>query len=139
MSFLFSFFVLPFVLIGMLLSAKNIYFYLMKHPKLGFSSPNKAGLVTFVFTGVSAGIIAAPHFVTGAFGVFAYFLAVVYLTYIIVGLTHTWKWIQLIWAAEDADPTNDPKLPGDAQARTAGDGNASNKNATGPAAPPKSK
>ena len=123
MSFLFSFFVLPFVLVGMVLCAKNIYFYLLKHPKLGQSAPNKAGLVTFVFTGVSAGLIAAPHFLTGAFGVFNYVLAAVYLTYIVVGLTHSWKWIRLIWAVEDNDPTNDPKLPGDeAKDGTAGNG-----------------
>jgi len=116
MSFLFSLFVVPFVVLGLLLTTKSIYFWLRKHPKLGQSAPNKAGLVAFIFAGLSAGLIAAPHFLTGALGLFNYVLAVVYVTFIVVGLVHVWKWLRLIWIVEDGDPTNDPKLSGDHEA-----------------------
>ena len=109
MSFLFSIFVLPFVLLGMLVSAKNIYLKLRKQPRLA----SKAGLVTVIFTGLSAALISAPHFLTGAFGIFHYVLAAVYVTYIIVGLYKAYQWARLILILEDGDPTNDPVFPGD--------------------------
>jgi len=112
MSFLFSIFVLPFVLLGMLVSAKNIYLKLRKHPRFA----KNAGLATVIFTGLSAALISAPHFLTGAFGIFHYVLAAVYVTYICVGLFKAYQWARLIFILEDGDPTNDPTFPGDTKA-----------------------
>lgn len=113
MSFLFSFFVLPIVLVGLIVSAKNLYLYLLKHPQLKASDPNTAGLATFLFAGLSAGLIAAPHFLTGAVGLFHYVLAVVYVSFLVVGITRIWKWVRLVKAVEDGDPANDPTFPED--------------------------
>src|SRR4030095_3820504 len=115
MSFLFSVFVLPFVLLGMLVSAKNIYLKLRKHPRLA----KNAGLATVIFTGLSAALISAPHFLTGAFGIFHYVLAAVYVTYICVGLYKTYQWARLILILEDGDPTNDPTFPGEKSGKDA--------------------
>lgn len=108
MSFLFSFFVLPFVLIGMLLSCKDLYLFLKK--RMGPDSAAKAGKIAFVFAVVSAGLIAAPHFLIGAIGAFSYVLAAVYCVYLVVGAVHVWQWLNLIRRVEDGDPSNDPKF-----------------------------
>ena len=107
MNFIFSLFFAPVILIGLVMSVKDLYFYLANHPKL---SRGKAGVVAFFFAGISSALLAVPHVFTAALGAFNYVVAAVTALFIIVGLWHAWKWGKLIIAVEDNDPSNDPTV-----------------------------
>jgi len=108
----------PIILVGVVMSAIELFQFFKRHPGLGLGSGKKAGMVVFFLTVLSVGLMVAPHRITSPLGWFSYVITATYVIYLLVGVWFCWKWFWMIKRTEDTDPTNDLKEPEDCGAQT---------------------
>lgn len=104
-------FFMPLVIIGVGMTAIEVYQFLRKHPRLGRSEHSKALSTTFIVVVASLLVLFLPRAV-GALLFFQYITAFVTIWYFGCALYFIWKWGRIVIRLEDMDPDNDPAIRG---------------------------
>lgn len=88
-----SFFLMPFIMLGMVMVGKHTYTFFRTHPLLGHSGKAEAITSSAIVMVISAVIVAIPHGFLAKVGVLGILALAINLVYIGVALYYLKKWI----------------------------------------------